>query len=327
MKNLKVLVVGGAGYIGSHLVRTLKKEGCKNVVVLDNLSSGHKFLAERAGADYIATFDCSNPIKLFELFNEYKFDVVFHLGAFSIIPNSIKNPIDYYINNVYSTAILLDVMKIAKCNAIVFSSSAAVYGNPSSYPINEEHELAPINPYGKTKVAMEWLISDVSRSSDVKFIALRYFNAAGADYDGDIGERHNPETHLIPLLINSAIKDTEFNIYGNNYDTEDGTAIRDYVHVNDIAKAHILCSKYLLDGGKSDVYNIGTGNGTSVLEIINSLSKILNEKILYSFQERRVGDPPILVASYEKIMSNLNWRPEIGIDDILKTAWGWHSDF
>jgi len=324
---MNVLVVGGAGYIGSIMCRLLMDRGY-HTTVLDNLSLGH-----RAAVDKRISFvegDLSDNNLLEKIFTSMKVDAVMHFAAFALVAESVQNPLNYYYNNVANTANLLLAMRKTGVRYFIFSSSAAVFGNPKEIPIIETHPQRPINPYGRSKVMVEEILKDTSTAGDLNFVSLRYFNAAGAYPDGSLGEDHKNETHLIPLTL-KATMDKEaggrpLTIYGTDYDTPDGTCIRDYIHVLDLAEAHILALQYLFDGGKSDFFNLGNGKGFSVLEIIRVAEEVTGKKASVVYGNRRPGDPSVLVASSEKITKILGWQPRYaGIKTIIDTAWKWHS--
>ncbi|SKA93175.1 UDP-glucose 4-epimerase [Caloramator quimbayensis] len=321
---MNVLVTGGAGYIGSHTVRLLQSMG-KNVVVYDNLSTGHRDAVKQGTFVKGDIFDSE---LLEDTIKRYSIDSVVHFAAFSLVGESMEKPEKYYKNNVMGTLNLLDVMIKNDVKKMVFSSTAAVYGEPERIPITEDISKNPTNIYGKTKLIMENAMEDYSKILGLKYIALRYFNACGADEGGDIGEDHNPESHLIPLVLKTClgIRDS-IKIFGEDYPTEDGTCVRDYIHVNDLAQAHYLALKALYEGKDSNVYNLGNGNGFSVKEIINSAEKVTGITIKKEVTGRRAGDPAVLIASSEKIAKELGWKPEYtNIEDIIATAWKWHKN-
>ena len=324
MGKLNILVTGGAGYIGSHTVKMLEEEGF-NVVVYDNLSNGHR---EAVLNSKLVEGDILDSEKLSQLLNEINFDACIHFAAFIEVGESVKEPLKFFKNNVSGTLNLLANLKKHGVKNFVFSSTAAVYGNPEKTPIKEHFELNPINPYGNTKFTVEKVLKDMSEAGDINYVALRYFNASGADESGLIGESHNPETHLIPLVLKTAKGEREsIKIFGTDYPTKDGTCIRDYIHVNDLAKAHILALNYLVDGGKSDVFNCGYGVGYSVKEIIDTAKKVTGINFNVEETDRREGDPAILVADNEKIKRVLGWKPEYNdIEYIIKTAWNWEKN-
>ncbi|OMH40704.1 UDP-glucose 4-epimerase GalE [Desulfurobacterium indicum] len=319
---MKIAVTGGAGYIGSHTVKLLTEEG-HNILVIDNLYNGH-----REAVPDNATFikcDIRDIENLKEIFNEFKPEAVIHFAAFIEVGESTKNPLSFYINNVSGTLSLLSTMEETGIDKIIFSSTAAVYGNPKTVPIPETEPVKPINPYGQTKACVEKALKDISQFSNLKYVSLRYFNAAGADPSGLIGESHNPETHLIPLVLKTAKGEREqISIFGTDYPTPDGTCIRDYIHINDLAKAHLLALEYLMSGGESNVFNCGYGKGYSVREIIDMAKKVTEKDFKVVEEKRREGDPAILVADSKKLKSILNWKAEFDdLEFIIKTAWNW----
>ncbi|MBZ4687975.1 MAG: UDP-glucose-4-epimerase [Clostridiales bacterium] len=322
MKKETVLVVGGAGYIGSHQVKMLNEKGY-NVIVYDNLSTGYRDLVT---IDTFIEGDLADKSKLKEVFSNNKIDAVIHFAAFIEVGESVKNPAKYYYNNVVNVINLLDVMLEYNVNNFIFSSTAAVYGEPEEVPIQEDHPKKPINPYGKSKHMIEQILEDYDKAYDLKYTCFRYFNAAGADDSGKIGEKHDPETHLIPLILKTALGERdEIYIFGTDYNTKDGTCIRDFVHVNDLADAHIKGLERLLKGEPSDVFNLGSGNGYSVKEIIETAREITLEDIKVVEAERRAGDPAVLIADCTKAKKLLNWEPKYSLEDIIRTAWKWHS--
>jgi len=321
---MKILVTGGAGYIGSHVVKYLINNGY-DVIILDNLVRGHKE-AIHPKAEFIQC-DLRNYFDLFTSLKNKKFEAVIHFAAFAYVGESVENPQLYYDNNVVGSLNLLNVIKELDVKYFVFSSTCSVYGNPDRVPISEQESIKPINPYAKTKKAIEYALEDFSVAYGIKYTVLRYFNAAGCDFDGEIGESHYPETHLIPLVLDTAIgKRDKLKVFGNDYNTPDGTCIRDYIHVNDLADAHMKALQYLISGGKSTVINLGTGEGNSVLEIIESAEMITNKKINYDIVERRPGDPAILVADNTKAKSLLGWQPKYNLNDIISSAWKWSNN-
>lgn len=321
---MNILVTGGAGYIGSHTVNKLKKKGYFTVVY-DNLSTGHEYAAK---GDIFVKGDIFDSYLLADTIKKYNIDSIIHFAAYSIVGESMENPKKYYINNVEGTLNLLNTMLDNNINNIVFSSTAAVYGEPKIIPITEDCPKNPTNVYGKTKLIIENILEDYSKAYGLKYIALRYFNACGADPIGDIGEDHNPETHLIPLVLQTcAGKRKSIKIFGQDYPTKDGTCIRDYIHVNDLANAHILAIQSLSNGHKSDVYNLGNGNGFSVKEIIDTAEKVTRIKISKEIADRRSGDPAILIANSDKIKKDLGWKPKYtDVNEIIQTAWNWHKN-
>ncbi len=319
-----ILVAGGAGYIGSHTVKYLLKNNYK-VVVVDNLVYGHKEAILTENFEHI---DLSDKKALDAVFKKYKIDAVIHFAAYAYVGESVFNPQKYYHNNVVNTLNLLDTMIANDVKNIVFSSTCATYGNPEYTPIDEKHPQNPINPYGQTKLMVEKIMADYDKAYGLKYIALRYFNAAGCDAEGQLGESHNPETHLIPLVL-KAVKGEIPNItvFGTDYDTEDGTCIRDYIHVEDLANAHKLAVEKILNGGSSDCINLGTGIGTSVKEIIDAAKKVIGKDVPVVYGERREGDPPKLYADNKKAKEVLGWESKYNkIEDIIETAWNWEQN-
>ena len=317
-----ILVVGGAGYIGSHVVNKLSEMEL-NIIIYDkketkSLQHSKKFAKFIQGC-------LSDKDKLDEVFKQYKIDAVIHLANYIEVGESVKDPKKYFSNNITNGLILLDIMRKNSVNLIVFSSSAAVYGEPEVVPIVEDSKKIPTNPYGHTKLMFEEILKSYNKAYGMKFVALRYFNAAGADYGGQIGEEHLPETHLIPLILQTALgKRKEIYLFGTDYDTPDGTCIRDYVHVNDIANAHILALKALENGDFSASYNLGGGEGYSVKEIIKTVEEVTGIKVNVVNKARRLGDPARLIADYSKIKNELSWSPKFNLNEIIKTAWNWH---
>jgi len=317
-----ILVVGGAGYIGSHFVEELV--AIHDVLVLDNLSTGHHYLVNKK-AEFI-NGDFGDEQLLDVLFNDYKIEAVVHFAASSLVGESIENPVKYYENNVKATMVLLKVMMNHNVKKFIFSSTAATYGIPKRALISEEIVPVPINPYGRTKLMIEWMLHDFAKSEDLKYVILRYFNAAGAHSNGRIGEVHDPETHLIPIVLQHLLGNREeVSIYGNDYPTIDGTCIRDYVHVTDLASAHLLALEAVIKNEISaETFNLGNGNGYSVLDIIQKCEKVTNRQVKIRISERRVGDPARLVASSAKIEKRLGWKPQYDLTEIVQTAWNWH---
>lgn len=321
MKN--ILVTGGAGYIGSHVVRDLNDNGYK-VIVLDNLSEGHK--GSIAGNEFVQG-DINDSEILSNIFPKYKIDAVMHFCAFAYVGESVENPEKYYKNNVSATINLLSSMIKYKVKHFIFSSTCATYGNPVYIPIDEKHPQNPINPYGNSKLMVEKILSDYSNAYGLNYIALRYFNAAGAHPDGKIGESHRLETHLIPLVLKTLTKEKEsINIFGDDYDTPDGTCIRDYIHVCDLASAHRSALENLLSGGENKTINLGTGIGVSVKEIIKICEKVTGMKVPATVCARRKGDPPSLVASNGYAKEVLGFSPKFDINETIKTAWEWEQN-
>lgn len=321
---MKLLVLGGAGYIGSHTATELIDNG-HEVVVADSLVTGYKEAVPQKAVFYQG--DLRDKAFLDNIMKKEKVDAVIHFAAFSLVGESVVNPLKYYENNLYGTKVLLEVMIENGVDKIVFSSTAATYGEPENIPILESDRTCPTNPYGETKLAMEKMIFWAAKAHSLRYVSLRYFNACGAHKSGEIGEAHNPESHLIPLVLQVPNGKREFvSIYGTDYDTPDGTCIRDYIHVTDLAKAHILAVEYLMNGGKSDIFNLGNGIGYSVKEVIETARKVTGHPIMAKEEERRAGDPARLVASGQKAKDILGWEPEIkNISDIIESAWNWHS--
>lgn len=318
-----ILIVGGAGYIGSHLNKEINKRGYETVI-FDNLSYGHEEFVKWG------TFergDLGNIDDIKSIFNKYPIEAVMHFAAFTYVGESVKDPQKYYLNNVKNTLNLLQAMLEENVKQFIFSSTCATYGNPVEIPITENHPQNPINPYGRGKLIVEQILKDYNAAYGLNYASLRYFNAAGADPDGDVGELHDPETHLIPLILDVAAgKRENVKIFGTDYDTPDGTCIRDYIHVTDLADAHILALKYLQDNQKSDVFNLGNGNGFSVKEVIETAREITGNEIKAVEAERRQGDPPILIGSSHKAKEVLKWKPKYGdLSQIVETAWNWHK--
>ena len=321
---MKLLVLGGAGYIGSHTAIELLDNG-HEVVIADNLVTGYREAVPEKATFYQG--DLRDKDFLVDLLTKEKVDAVIHFAAFSLVGESVTNPLKYYENNLYGTKVLLDAMIETGVDKIVFSSTAATYGEPENIPILESDRTCPTNPYGETKLAMEKMISWAAKAHGLHFVSLRYFNACGAHKSGKIGEAHNPESHLIPLVLQVPNGKREFvSIYGNDYDTPDGTCIRDYIHVTDLAKAHILAVEYLMNGGESDIFNLGNGVGYSVKEVIETARNVTGHPIPAKEEPRRAGDPARLVASGEKARDILGWEPEIkDLADIISSAWKWHK--
>lgn len=320
----EILVVGGAGYIGSHMCKYLHGKGLKPVV-LDNLSLGHK---ESVKWGPLYAGDLDDPKLLAEIFAKHDIQAVMHFAAFCYVGESMTEPLKYYQNNVAATLGLLASMLDHGINKMIFSSSCATYGEPETLPISEGLTQKPINPYGRTKLMMENILDDLDSANGLKSVCLRYFNAAGADPEGELGEDHDPETHLIPLVLYAALgRLKNLTVFGKDYPTEDGTCVRDYIHINDLAQAHYLALNHLLGGGESEKYNLGNGNGYSILDVINTASKVSGREIAYTFADRRPGDPAVLVGSSDKAISELNWKPIFNsLENILQTAWDWHSN-
>lgn len=322
-KNNFVLVTGGAGYIGSHACKALSQAGY-TPVVFDNLMYGHEW-AVRWGP--FEKGDVADKERLKEVFVKYSPIGVMHFAAYAYVGESMQDPGKYYRNNVVGTLSLLEVMRDHDIDKIIFSSTCATYGVPNKVPIREEAEQRPINPYGASKLMVERMLADFDIAHGIRSIVLRYFNAAGADPGGEIGESHDPETHLIPLVLDVAQKQGEHvTIFGNDYDTKDGTCVRDYIHVTDLADAHVLALESLRAGKGSDAFNIGNGAGYSVNEVIETARKVTGTKVPFVVGERRLGDPACLIADSEKIKKTLGWEPKLGsLEEIIGTAWEWHK--
>lgn len=319
---MAVLVTGGAGYIGSHTVAALLERG-EEVVVVDSLATGHRD-AVPGGKLYVG--DIRDTDFLRRVFAENGIADVIHFAANSLVGESMQDPGKYYHNNVYGTLCLLEAMKAHDVRRIVFSSTAAVYGEPERVPIVEEDRTAPSSVYGDTKLAMERMIRWFDSAHGIRSVSLRYFNAAGARADGSIGEDHRPETHLIPLILQVPLGKREYiAVFGDDYDTPDGTCIRDYIHVDDLAEAHVLALERLRQGGESSVYNLGNGKGFSVREVIEAARRVTGHPIPARTEARRAGDPAVLVASSEKAKRELGWEPRhTALEDIIASAWAWH---
>lgn len=318
-----ILVVGGAGYIGSHVNKELYKRGYKTVVY-DNLIYGHKEAVKWGIFEY---GDLNDIRKLEEIFCKYDIKAVFHFAAFAYVGESVSNPSKYYNNNVANTINLLDVMIRHDVRYIVFSSTCATYGEPTTIPITEDMQQNPINPYGTSKLIVEKILKDYELAYGLHSCCLRYFNAAGDDLDGEIGEWHNPETHIIPLILDAAIgKKESIKVFGTDYNTRDGSCIRDYIHVLDLADVHIRALEFLLKSNQSDCFNLGSGDGMSVLEIIDTAKKITKKEFQVEYAARRHGDPEKLIGSNRKANEILGWTPRYSnIQCILETAWLWHQ--
>ncbi|WP_427162160.1 UDP-glucose 4-epimerase GalE [Aliinostoc sp. HNIBRCY26] len=320
-----ILVTGGAGYIGSHTVLALKQAGY-DVVILDNLVYGHRDLVEQVLQVELIVGDTSDRALLDNLFQSRNFAAVMHFSAYAYVGESVTDPAKYYRNNVVGTLVLLEAMLAASIKKFVFSSTCATYGVPNVVPIPENHPQNPINPYGATKLMVERILSDFDVAYGLKSVRFRYFNAAGAHPQGLLGEDHNPETHLIPLVLLTALgKRESISIFGTDYTTPDGTCIRDYIHVNDLADAHILGLEYLLKGGESEVFNLGNGQGFSVRQVIAAAEQVTGLTLPIVECDRRPGDPPSLIGSGEKARKILGWQPQYpDIKDIVTHAWQWH---
>lgn len=321
-----ILVTGGAGYIGSHTVKALQQKGYQ-VVVLDNLKYGHREIVEDVLKAKLIIGDLQDRSLLQEIFNTHAIAAVIHFAAFAYVGESVQDPAKYYDNNVTGTLRLLQAMLDASVKNIIFSSTCATYGIPNAVPIAEEHPQNPINPYGRSKLIVEQMLADFEQAYDLKSVIFRYFNAAGADPSGRLGEDHDPETHLIPLVLMAALGRREsVSIFGTDYPTADGSCIRDYIHVTDLAQAHVLGLEYLLKSQISGIFNLGNGNGFSVKEIIATAREVTGKDIKVIEGDRRPGDPPALVGSATKAREILGWNPEYAdITSIITHAWNWHQ--
>lgn len=318
----KILVVGGAGYIGSHMVLQLLAQG-HEVMILDNFTTGYRRLV--TGGELVEGRLGDSGL-LDRIFSENKISAVMHFAAFSLVGESVLRPLKYYKNNVAETVSLIDAMVRHNVLRFIFSSTAAVYGEPEEIPIVEDHPCKPTNPYGASKLTVERILSDCDSAYGLKFICLRYFNAAGADASGHIGEMHDPESHLIPLVLKSALTQNPIKVFGTDYPTPDGTCLRDYVHVTDLAQAHLLALNALMDGASSNVYNLGNSVGYSVRQVIDLSAKVIGKEIPVVEDARRPGDPAALVANADKIKQALGWQPSYEeLETIIETAWKWHS--
>jgi len=314
----KILVTGGAGYIGSHTVRQLLREGY-DVTVVDNLSKGHR---HNVPAERLFQIDLSDTESLAALIRERGCEAVIHFAAFIAVGESMRDPGKYFENNVCGSLSLLNAMVQTGVKHIVFSSTAAVYGDPESSPIREDFAIHAVNPYGESKVMVETILGWFDRVHHLTSVCLRYFNASGADPEGGLGEEHEPETHLIPLIFRAVETGNPVTVFGDDYDTPDGTCMRDYIHVNDLAQAHILALEYLMKGGASEKFNVGTGSGHTVLETIRAVEAVTGKKVPYTVGPRREGDPPALVASSEKLRERLGWSPKYAdLGEIVAHAW------
>ena len=316
-----ILVVGGAGYIGSHMVKRLAELGC-DVTTLDNLSSGHR---DAVQCGEFVHGDIADRQLLDDLFRSRQFDAVMHFASFIQVGESVQHPAKYYQNNVVNTLKLLDAMRVHGVNHFIFSSTAATFGEPQYTPIDERHPQQPINPYGHTKLMIEQALADYDKAYGLKSVCLRYFNAAGADPEGELGERHEPETHLIPLVLQAASgRRPHISVYGQDYDTPDGTCIRDYVHINDLCQAHWLALQSLMQGDASQAYNLGNGNGFSVQQVIDAARRVTGREIAVEYAPRRAGDPARLVADARRATEALGWQPEYAdLDTLILHAWQW----
>lgn len=323
MKKSTFLVIGGAGYIGSHLVKALIEQQ-EQVVIIDNLSAGS---ASAVLGGELIVHDFDDREFLDSLFSKNRFDGVFHFASQIVVSESVKDPGKYYRANTAATLTLLEAMRDHKVGPLVFSSTAAVYGEPSYTPINEQHPTNPLNPYGRSKLMVEHMLADFASAYGQKYIALRYFNAAGADPQARIGERHDPETHLIPLALQAISgKRPPLQLFGQDYDTPDGTCIRDYIHVDDLASAHILAINHLNNGGESGVFNLGSNHGYSVNEVIQTAARVTGKDVPLTYAPRRAGDPASLVADASLAKKTLGWQPKYtDLNQIIQHAWAWEQ--
>jgi len=320
---MKVLVVGGAGYIGSHMVKMLAQAG-HDVVTLDNLSNGYR---DAVKYGEFAEGDIADSALLDQLFSKHSFDGVMHFASYIQVGESVEKPSMYYRNNVSNTQTLLDAMLDHGINKFIFSSTAATFGEPEYTPIDEKHPQKPINPYGHSKLMVEQILQDFDRAYGLKSVSLRYFNAAGADPDGELGERHIPETHLIPLVLQAASgRRDSITVFGTDYDTEDGTCVRDYIHINDLCSAHLLGLEHLVAGGDSRAYNMGNGQGYSIKQVIDVAKQVTGNDFAVETGERRSGDPARLVADSSLLQKELGWKPEFtDLESIIRHAWAWEQ--
>ena len=318
-----ILITGGAGYIGSHTCKVLAALGYLPIS-LDNLIYGHPWAVQWGP---FINGDIADSSVLDQLFSQYQPRAVIHFAGYAYVGESVEHPAKYYQNNVAASITLLEAMRRHGCMNIIFSSSCATYGTPHQAPISENHPQTPINPYGRTKLMVEQIIKDYGAAYGMGYAILRYFNAAGADPEGQIGEDHDPETHLIPLLIQTVLGQRDHtDVYGTDYDTPDGTAVRDYIHVTDLAKAHVLALKHLAQSRQNLCINLGTGNGNSVMEVIRAVQQVTGKQVVYRAVGRRPGDPPALIATADQAASLLGWKPTFcDIKDTIATAWNWHQ--
>lgn len=316
-----ILLTGGAGYIGSHTNKALYNSGYDTVVV-DNLVRGHEDFVKWGQFE---NYDIGNE-NLREVFDKYDIDCVIHFAAFAYVGESYENPDMYFKNNYEKTLNLLDIMSEFNVNKFIFSSTCTLYGNTAKIPISENNPLNPINPYGESKLLVERTLKSKSENENFNYVSLRYFNASGADFDCEIGEKHFPEPHLIPLILDVAIGNREYiSVFGDDYDTPDGTCVRDYIHVNDLADAHIKAYEYLCENDKSNIFNLGNNKGYSVFEIIRMCEKVTGSEIPIKIESRRKGDPAILISNSDKINHELNWTPKHDLEEIITSAWKWHK--
>ena len=322
---MKILVAGGAGYIGSHMVKQLAKAG-NDVITLDNLSYGYRDAVKYG--EFIEG-DLGDNTVLDSIFKSVDIDAVMHFAGFIQVGESVAKPSMYYHNNVVNTHTLLDAMLRHDVKNFIFSSTAAIFGEPDYTPIDEKHNKQPINPYGHSKLMIEQILDDYDKAYNLRATCLRYFNAAGADPDGELGERHNPETHLIPLILQAAsARRDELKVFGDDYPTVDGTCVRDYIHINDLCQAHSLALQRMIEKDQSARYNLGNGKGFSVKEVIHVAKEVSGNNFKVTMEPRRAGDPAVLVADATLAKQELNWQPEFAdLKDIVKTAWDWEINF
>jgi len=322
---MSILVIGGAGYIGSHMVKLLATSGT-DVITLDNLSCGYRDAVQYG--EFVEG-NLGDPAVLDHVFSNHSIEAVMHFAAFIEVGESVRDPARYYKNNVLNTVILLDAMIQHGIGNFIFSSTAAIFGEPEYTPIDEKHSMNPINPYGRTKLMVEHILQDYDSAYGLKSTCLRYFNAAGADPDGELGERHNPETHLIPLILQAASgRREDIKVFGNDYPTDDGTCVRDYIHINDLCKAHSLALKHMQQTGSSARYNLGNGKGFSVQQVIDTTRKVTGRDFKVTQDQRRPGDPAVLVADSELAQQELGWQAEhTELESIIETAWNWETEF
>ena len=322
---MSILVVGGAGYIGSHMVKQLARAGTE-VITLDNLSCGHR---DAVKYGEFVQGNLGDPAVLDHVFSNYSIDAVIHFAAYIEVGESVRNPAKYYKNNVVNTLILLDAMVQHDIRNFIFSSTAAIFGEPEYTPIDEKHSKNPINPYGRSKLMVENILQDYDAAYGLKSTCLRYFNAAGADPEGELGERHDPETHLVPLILQAASgRREDIKVFGTDYPTDDGTCVRDYIHINDLCQAHSLALQRMQQTGSSACYNLGNGKGFSVQQVIDATRNITGSAFKVTTTERRAGDPAVLVADSALAKKELDWQPEhTDLESIIETAWKWEVDF
>jgi len=318
-KSLNVLIVGGAGYIGSHMTKFLMQQKDMTVFVIDNLSTGHR---DAVLTPHFFHIDLHDAAALHQFFQEHPIDVVMHFASSIVVSESVVQPATYYQNNLANSLNLLEAMRANQVTKFIFSSTAAVYGEPQYSPIDLQHPTAPLNPYGRSKRMMEQILADFAQAYSLQFISLRYFNAAGADPEGELGERHEPETHLIPCILQAAMRNEPVTIYGTDYDTPDGTAIRDYIHIQDLCQAHLnALYKLTQPDFTSAIYNLGSQTGYSVKEVVATAKKVTGMSIQMEYAPRREGDAAVLVAEAKLAEQELNWKPRFGLSDMVKHAW------